>query len=90
MYSFADLISIEVPNSELRDMDRVRCKYFGTCAGCQYQVGPSQYPRRAHRAYRSCIDAILRDATWSQAQRGCECLPELLQFATFYFPPLLE
>ncbi|KAF8467507.1 S-adenosyl-L-methionine-dependent methyltransferase [Russula ochroleuca] len=38
MYSFADLISIEVPNSELRDMDRVRCKYFGTCAGCQYQM----------------------------------------------------
>ena len=38
MYSFADLISIEVPNSELRDMNRVQCKYFGTCAGCQYQV----------------------------------------------------
>ena len=38
MYSFADLISIEVSNSKLRDMGRVQCKYFGTCAGCQYQV----------------------------------------------------
>jgi tRNA/tmRNA/rRNA uracil-C5-methylase (TrmA/RlmC/RlmD family) len=38
MYSFADLISIEAPNPELRDMSRVQCKYFGTCAGCQYQV----------------------------------------------------
>ncbi|KAI0247844.1 S-adenosyl-L-methionine-dependent methyltransferase [Lactifluus subvellereus] len=38
MYSFADLISIQVPNSELRDMNRVKCKYFGTCAGCQYQM----------------------------------------------------
>src|SRR6266850_1269551 len=38
MYSFADLISIQAPNPELRDMSRVQCKYFGTCAGCQYQV----------------------------------------------------
>ncbi|KAH9992499.1 S-adenosyl-L-methionine-dependent methyltransferase [Russula compacta] len=38
MYSLADLISIEVPNSELRDMNRVQCRYFGTCAGCQYQM----------------------------------------------------
>ncbi|KAI0258674.1 S-adenosyl-L-methionine-dependent methyltransferase [Gloeopeniophorella convolvens] len=38
MYSFADLISVEVPNPELRDMSRVKCKYFGTCAGCQYQM----------------------------------------------------
>ncbi|KAI0292965.1 S-adenosyl-L-methionine-dependent methyltransferase [Multifurca ochricompacta] len=38
MHSFADLISVEVPNSELRDMSRVKCKYFGTCAGCQYQM----------------------------------------------------
>ncbi|KAI9452425.1 S-adenosyl-L-methionine-dependent methyltransferase [Lactarius psammicola] len=38
MYSLADLISVEVPNPELRDMSRVKCKYFGTCAGCQYQM----------------------------------------------------
>ncbi|KAI9510698.1 S-adenosyl-L-methionine-dependent methyltransferase [Russula earlei] len=38
MYSLADLISVQVPNSQLRDMNRVRCKYFGTCAGCQYQM----------------------------------------------------
>ena len=38
MHSFADLLSIEVPNSELCDMNRVQCKYFGTCTGCQYQV----------------------------------------------------
>ncbi|KAF8261736.1 S-adenosyl-L-methionine-dependent methyltransferase, partial [Lactarius quietus] len=38
MHSFADLIGIEVPSTELRDMSRVKCKYFGTCAGCQYQM----------------------------------------------------
>ena len=48
-------------------------------------TAPEEYPRGAHRAYRSCIDAVLRYATRSQAQRGCECLPELLQFVTFPF-----
>jgi len=36
--SFADLLSVEHPNEELRDMSRVQCKYFGKCAGCQYQM----------------------------------------------------
>lgn len=38
MHSFADLINVELPNPELRDMSRVQCKYFGACAGCQYQM----------------------------------------------------
>ncbi|KAA1475389.1 S-adenosyl-L-methionine-dependent methyltransferase [Dentipellis sp. KUC8613] len=38
LHSFADLVSIEEPNNELRDMSRVKCKYFGKCAGCQYQM----------------------------------------------------
>jgi tRNA (uracil-5-)-methyltransferase len=41
MHSFADLLSIEVMNTELRDPSRVKCKYFGSCAGCQYQVPTS-------------------------------------------------
>ncbi|KAI0045363.1 S-adenosyl-L-methionine-dependent methyltransferase [Auriscalpium vulgare] len=38
MYSHADLISVDTPNPELRDMGRVQCQYFGKCAGCQYQM----------------------------------------------------
>ncbi|GJJ09389.1 hypothetical protein Clacol_003611 [Clathrus columnatus] len=37
-FSFGDLIQVENPNLNLRDMSRVRCKYFGKCAGCQYQM----------------------------------------------------
>lgn len=38
LYSHADLLEVIEPNSEWRDMSLVQCKYFGTCAGCQYQV----------------------------------------------------
>ncbi|KZV81114.1 S-adenosyl-L-methionine-dependent methyltransferase [Exidia glandulosa HHB12029] len=38
MASHADLLEIVKPNDELRDMSRVRCQYFGKCAGCQYQM----------------------------------------------------
>ncbi|KAI0319910.1 S-adenosyl-L-methionine-dependent methyltransferase [Amylostereum chailletii] len=38
LHSFADLLSVEEPNPELRDMSRVKCRYFGQCAGCQYQM----------------------------------------------------
>jgi hypothetical protein len=56
-------------------------------------TGPSNYisvRAEPHCAHLSCIDDILRDATRSQTQSGCECLPELFQFAPCYFPPLLE
>jgi tRNA (uracil-5-)-methyltransferase len=38
LHSYADLINVTQPNPALRDMTRVRCRYFGECAGCQYQV----------------------------------------------------
>ncbi|PVF95764.1 S-adenosyl-L-methionine-dependent methyltransferase [Serendipita vermifera] len=38
MLSHADLLEIVRPNTSLRDMARVKCKYFGECAGCQYQM----------------------------------------------------
>ncbi|KAJ6592841.1 S-adenosyl-L-methionine-dependent methyltransferase [Mycena capillaripes] len=38
LHSFADLIEVITPNTELRDDSRAQCKYFGTCAGCQYQM----------------------------------------------------
>ncbi|TCD71385.1 tRNA(m5U54)methyltransferase [Steccherinum ochraceum] len=38
LWSYADLVEVVEPNKELRDMDRVQCKYFGKCAGCQFQM----------------------------------------------------
>ncbi|KAF4566526.1 tRNA(m5U54)methyltransferase [Pleurotus pulmonarius] len=38
MHSLADLLEVIRPNAELRDESRVECKYFGSCAGCQYQM----------------------------------------------------
>ncbi len=38
MHSLADLVEVMRPNGELRDESRVECKYFGSCAGCQYQM----------------------------------------------------
>lgn len=38
LHSVADLIRVETPNNDLRDSSRVKCRYFGQCAGCQYQM----------------------------------------------------
>lgn len=38
MHSQADFIQVIRPNPELRDDERVKCKYFAKCGGCQYQV----------------------------------------------------
>ncbi|KAG6900364.1 hypothetical protein C0993_011995 [Termitomyces sp. T159_Od127] len=38
LHSFADLVEVITPNTALRDDNRVRCQYFGTCGGCQYQM----------------------------------------------------
>ncbi|KAF8228593.1 S-adenosyl-L-methionine-dependent methyltransferase [Tricholoma matsutake] len=38
MHSLADLLEVITPNLELRDPSRVKCKYFGSCGGCQYQM----------------------------------------------------
>lgn len=38
LHSFADLVEVIIPNHDLRDDSRVKCRYFGKCSGCQYQV----------------------------------------------------
>ncbi|OCH94189.1 S-adenosyl-L-methionine-dependent methyltransferase [Obba rivulosa] len=38
LYSYADLLEVTQPNTDWRDMSLVQCKYFGKCAGCQYQM----------------------------------------------------
>ncbi|KAG2753493.1 S-adenosyl-L-methionine-dependent methyltransferase [Suillus brevipes Sb2] len=38
LHSFADLLEVVSPNSELRDDSRAKCRYFGQCSGCQYQM----------------------------------------------------
>ncbi|KAJ7099227.1 S-adenosyl-L-methionine-dependent methyltransferase [Mycena belliarum] len=40
MHSQADLLEVVAPNPAFRDDTLVRCKYFGSCAGCQYQMLP--------------------------------------------------
>ncbi|KAG0703442.1 S-adenosyl-L-methionine-dependent methyltransferase [Suillus ampliporus] len=37
LHSFADLLEVVSPNSDLRDDSRAKCRYFGQCSGCQYQ-----------------------------------------------------
>jgi len=38
LHSLGDLVEVISPNDELRDMTRVKCRYFGVCGGCQYQA----------------------------------------------------
>ncbi|KAJ3548487.1 hypothetical protein NMY22_g1238 [Coprinellus aureogranulatus] len=38
MHSVGDLVEVVTPNTSLRDMSLVQCKYFGSCGGCQYQM----------------------------------------------------
>ncbi|KAI0656727.1 S-adenosyl-L-methionine-dependent methyltransferase [Cubamyces menziesii] len=38
LHSHADLLEVIEPNPTWRDMSLVQCKYFGKCAGCQYQM----------------------------------------------------
>lgn len=38
LHSFAKVLEVVKPDLQLRDDSRVKCQYFGTCGGCQYQV----------------------------------------------------
>ena len=38
MHSTGEVLELLTHNPDLRDDSRIKCKYFGTCAGCQYQV----------------------------------------------------
>jgi tRNA (uracil-5-)-methyltransferase len=38
MHSTGEVLEMLTHNPDLRDNSRIKCKYFGTCAGCQYQV----------------------------------------------------
>ena len=44
MHSTGEVLEMLTHNPDIRDNSRIKCKYFGTCAGCQYQV--SCFPRQ--------------------------------------------
>ena len=58
LVSMADLVRIENPNEVLRDMGRVKCKYFGRCAGCQYQVSVCRFMRPRSGIQRAIDDVL--------------------------------
>ncbi|TIB00514.1 hypothetical protein E3P94_01751 [Wallemia ichthyophaga] len=41
-HSYADLVSVLDKRESWRDESNIRCKYFGSCSGCQYQMIPYQ------------------------------------------------
>ena len=61
LYSHADLLEVLEPNHEWRDMSRVKCQYFGKCAGCQYQVRVQREAVESTLAH-SHEDALIREA----------------------------
>ncbi|KAH7085869.1 tRNAmethyltransferas-like protein [Paraphoma chrysanthemicola] len=48
-YSMADLVKVET-SSPHRDPDLVRCPYFSTCSGCQFQMLPYDYQLQHKRS----------------------------------------
>jgi tRNA (uracil-5-)-methyltransferase len=56
MVSHADLLDIIRANPALRDMSRVKCKYFGKCAGCQYQASMSSYFQKRPLTIEQMLD----------------------------------
>ena len=38
MHSIGEVLKMLNHNPDLQDNSRIKCRYFGTCAGCQYQV----------------------------------------------------
>ncbi|KAF8988939.1 S-adenosyl-L-methionine-dependent methyltransferase [Hymenopellis radicata] len=49
MHSTCDLLEVLTPNLEYRDESVVKCKYFRTCGGCQYQMLPYERQLRIKR-----------------------------------------
>jgi hypothetical protein len=68
LHSYADLVEVLVPNKEMRDNERVRCRYFGVCAGCQYQVRISACAFDIMDFF-SFVDVIVRNAVG--VEKGC-------------------
>lgn len=80
MHSFADLVEVVIANDDLRDPSRVQCKYFGVCAGCQYQVLAIFYHIRASSHYSQMLSYetqldLKRDVV-AKAYKNFSDLPE--------------
>ncbi|KAF7793328.1 hypothetical protein EIP86_004440 [Pleurotus ostreatoroseus] len=71
MHSFADLLEVIKPNPKYRDDSRVKCKYFGECSGCQYQLKrdvimrapPLNISASNLHTYRRGASLLLREST---------------------------
>jgi tRNA (uracil-5-)-methyltransferase len=55
LHSFADLVEVITPNPDLRDDSRVKCRYFGRCSGCQYQVSWMSFGQQTEHQFLRVI-----------------------------------
>uniref|UniRef100_A0A060TCV7 ARAD1D38940p n=1 Tax=Blastobotrys adeninivorans TaxID=409370 RepID=A0A060TCV7_BLAAD len=73
-YFQADLIKVVTP-SPVRNNDLIKCKYFGQCSGCQYQMIP--YENQLEMKRQVIVNAFKHYATGIDRSRLPEVLPTM-------------
>lgn len=79
MHSCGQVLEVLVADAKTRDDSLVRCKYFGSCGGCQYQVC---FPNQSVPLLTDLSkDAHLRETTRTEERCDSESLPDIFMCA---------